>query len=247
MRTDIQTAIIRTRRRLGLQHTTMHEADLRELVDEAVNHLQLLDNFVVSCTTIDIECGKGKLPDACDIIYAISPVRNDNGSCCLCAQSGSEQLQSLSVMNTRTCGCYSYYVSDSSVLIQMCESGANCAFNENIFYKQGEYLILNASAEGQMKVWYKGKNVDADGIMIIDEDWVRGVSAYAAFQFASSGANFNKYNYRQIKDWKDEWTAQKPYQQGVSQKKYFQANKARFAAIANAILVNPSNVIIPTP
>lgn len=246
MRTDIETAINRTRRRLGLEHTTMHEAALRTYVDEGVNHLQTLDNFVVSCETIDIECGKGDLPDSCDTVLAISPVRNDNGTCCLCAATGAEQLQALSVMNTR-CGCLPFYVSDSSMLISMCDSGATCGLNEGIFYTQGGKLILRSSAEGQMKVWFKGKNVDCDGIMIVDEDWVRGISAYAAYQFASSGMNFNKYNYRQMKDWQSEWTAQKAYQQGVSQKKYFQKNKARFTAIANAILVNPMVTLIPNP
>ena len=98
-----------------------------------------------------------------------------------------------------------------------------------------------------MKVYYWGKNVDGNGIMIAKEDYIRGVSAYVAFQFASSGSNFNKYNYRQINDWRKEWTSQKTNLQVLSQKEYFKANKARFAAIANAIVTNPILALAPNP
>lgn len=245
MRTDISAIINRARRRLGLEQTTMHEATLRQYADEGVNHLQLLDNYIVSCEIVTIECGKGDLPEFCDSVIAVSPVSNDDGSCCLC--SGEEQLQSLTGLNTRTCACLPFYVSDSSVLMQMNSCGVGCGSSVNIYYTQGSKIILNPNAEGQLKIYFRSRNVDSDGIMIVDEDWVRGVSAYVAYQFASSGSNFNKYNYRQIKGWEAEWVAQKSYWQGVSQKKYTHANKARFAAIANAIVTNPILALAPNP
>ena len=245
MKTDIATIINRARRRLGLQHTTMHEADLRQLVNEGLSEMQKLETYTVSCEIIDIECGRGKLPFNCDFVLAISPIPTDTGCCCLC--SGEEVLQSTTLMNTRSCSCSAYYVSDSSILMAMNDCGASCSSSTNIYYTQNGYLILKPSAEGQMKVYYWGKNVDCNGIMMADEDDIRGVSAYAAYQFASSGSNFNKYNYRQVKDWEKEWVAQKSYWQGVSQKKYFKANKARFTAIATAIVTNPVLALAPNP
>lgn len=223
----------------------MHEATLRQYADEGVNHLQLLDNYIVSCEIVTIECGKGDLPEFCDSVIAVSPVSNDDGSCCLC--SGEEQLQSLTGLNTRTCACLPFYVSDSSVLMQMNSCGVGCGSSVNIYYTQGSKIILNPNAEGQLKIYFRSRNVDSDGIMIVDEDWVRGVSAYVAYQSASSGSNFNKYNYRQIKGWEAEWVAQKSYWQGVSQKKDTHANKARVAAIANAIGTNPILALAPNP
>lgn len=245
MKTDIATIINRARRRLGLQHTTMHEADLRQLANEGLEQLQVLENYTVSCEIINIECGRGDLPEFCDFVLAISPVPTSTGSCCLC--SGSETLLAASTLNTRSCGCSTYYVSDSSILMAMSECGTSCSSATNIYYTQGGQLILRSSAGGQMKIYYWGKNVDGNGIMIAKEDYIRGVSAYVAFQFASSGSNFNKYNYRQINDWRKEWTSQKTNLQGLSQKEYFKANKARFAAIANAIVTNPILALAPNP
>lgn len=247
MRTDIETAINRTRRRLGLEHTTMHEAALRTYVDEGVNHIYTPENYVISSQEIDIECGRGALPTGCDEVIAIAPVRDENGTCCLCGNgSGEAILHANTLMSTRACMCLPYYVSDKSVLFEMGGLGVSCGINTNIFYTQSGYLILNASAEGTMKIWYKGKNVDCDGVMIIDEDWLRGVSAYAAYQFASSGMNFNKYNYRQMKDWQVEWTAQKANQSALGQRKHFKKNKARFLEIASAIVARPINALIPS-
>lgn len=245
MNTSIAEVINRTRRRLGLEHTTMHEAYLRELVNEGVSELGVLENYIVSCEIIDIECGKGTLPEFCDQVIAIAPVRNSSGSCCLC--SGEAQLQALSVLNTRTCSCLPYYVSDSSILLEMSNCGGSCGSSTNIYYTQNGQLILRSSAEGRMKIFYSGKNVDSDGVMYIDADYMRGVSAYAAYQFAKSGANFNKYPYRLIKDWEVEWVAQKINKKSISQKKYTKANKARFAAIANAIVTSPELALVPNP
>ena len=52
----------------------MHEATLRQYADEGVNHLQLLDNYIVSFEIVTIECGKGDLPEFCDSVIAVSPV-----------------------------------------------------------------------------------------------------------------------------------------------------------------------------
>jgi len=156
MKTDIATIINRARRRLGLQHTTMHEADLRQLANEGLEQLQVLENYTVSCEIINIECGRGDLPEFCDFVLAISPVPTSTGSCCLC--SGSETLLAASTLNTRSCGCSTYYVSDSSILMAMSECGTNCSSATNIYYTQGGQLILRSSAGGQMKVYYWGKS-----------------------------------------------------------------------------------------
>jgi len=243
MRTDIAEVIISARKKLGLQHTTMHEADLRDLANEGANQLQLLDNTVVSCEIIDIECGRGKLPEFCDHVIAISPMPNSDGSCCLC--SGEEILHDNTGFSTRACACLPYYVSDSSILLEMTNCGAQCAPAANIYYTQAGYLILRASTNGRMKILYSGKNVDSNGLMIIDEDYIRAISCYVAYNFASSGANFNKYNFRQIQMWESIWTAQKANLKALNQKKYLRANKARFTAIAKAIVTNPLFALAP--
>jgi hypothetical protein len=94
----------------------------------------------------------------------------------------------------------------------------------------------------QVKVWYRGYNTDGDGIMILDELQQRGLSAYAAYQFATSGTHITKYTPYVVNGWQKEWTAQKAYFTGKTQQNDWKNNKAKFAAIARAILINPAQV-----
>lgn len=242
MKVDITEAITRTKERLGLEETTRQDARLLNLVNEGAEQLKIPDTYIVSCEILDIdECGgKAKLPDACIQVLCISPIIDNSCTCSLCG-SGQEQLQALSGMSTR-CSCAPYYVADSSLLTQFTGLGAGACFAGNVYYEQNGYLILPSTATGQMKVWYRSRNVDCDGIMIIDSDWIRGISAYAAFQFASSGANYNKYPPRQVSDWRVEWTNQKNHLQSTGQLEKFKLDKMKFLAIASAIVARPDRI-----
>jgi hypothetical protein len=237
MKIDITEVIYRTKERLGLEETTRHDARLLNLVNEGVEQLKTPDNYIVSCEILDIDpCGgKAKLPDNCITVLCIAPVTTSSFCCSICG-NGQEQLQALSGMSTR-CACAPYYVANSSLLTEF--SGTGACIAGNVYYEQNGYLILPSTATGQMKVWYRSNNTDCDGIMIIDSEYLRGISAYAAYQFATSGTNYNKYQRGQVEGWRVEWTAQLAHLRASSQLRKFKLDKVKFAAIARAIVARP--------
>ena len=233
---DIEQVITRTKLRLGLMDTTLADAYLEKLINEGARHIDSLDTFIISCETLDIDCAKAKLPIGAENILCFSFVGSSCSGCCNIShdpESGEDR--------NMECGCSQFYVSDRSVLTQMSNTGCSAQGWNNIFTVQSGYLVLPSTVTAtQVKVWYRGINMDSDGIMILDELQERGLSSYAAYEYALSYPN--KYSPYQISEWKKTWVAQKAYLKGSAQQQDFRLNKDRMAILAKAIVSDPTTI-----
>ena len=235
MKIEISSVIVRAKRRLGLMNTTRWDAELEALIQEGAIHLNALSTYAISHETIDVDCTKAKLPDGVTEVLAI---RNPNLSTCVgfCCVVPDEFSVDNRLMQTN-CNCGNYFVADRGLLTAF---DGDCSYGGNIYAVQNGYISLPTNTTlTEIKVWYRGYNKDCDGIMLLDEIQERGLSAYAAFQFALSGTHISKYTPMQVREWRQEWNNQKGFVQGKASQDDFRQNKPTVAAIAQAILLSP--------
>ena len=234
MKIGIESVVTRAKRRLGLLDTTKWDAELESLVNEGALHLNNLDTYTISCGTFDVECTKIHIPQATEIIAIKNTISTE---CC----TGACQVvyDQFSVDNRfMQCGCNNtYFIADRNVLTNF--EGNGC-YGGNVYsFNNGYISFPSNSTLTEAKVWYRGYNEDENGIMIIDELQQRGLSAYAAAEFATSGTHYGKYAPKQVQKWERIYVDQKAHLAGKAQVSYTQQNKGKFAAIARAILINP--------
>jgi hypothetical protein len=233
MKIDIEEVVTRAKRRLKLMDTTRWDSELESLINEAAFHLDAIDTFIVSCETIDIECNEAKLPDGATQVIAFSFQGEGCSGCCHVNNDPVEGWD-----RNMACSCSSMYIFDRNVLTNFNGFGVSSCYAGNVFAVQSGYLKFPSTVTAtEVKVWYRGYNMDGDGIMILDQRQIRGLSAYAAYEFALSNAT--KYTPFQIKEWQATWRNQKSWNKGVAAQEDFNNNKGKFAAIAKAILINP--------
>lgn len=235
MKIDIESIITDAKFNLGLEGTTRWDARLESLINEAGLHLNSLNTYIISCETIDVDCAKAKLPASATEVIAIRPVdiTECSGLCSVVADSNSVDGRTMEC----GCTCSNYFIADRDVLTNF--EGNGC-YGGNVFSVQNGYIHFPSNITlTQVKVWYRGYNMDCDGIMVFDELQQRGLASYASWKWAISGTHYSKYHPQQIRDWKNDWTAQKPFLQGKAQQDDFRQNKGKFAAIARAILIDP--------
>jgi hypothetical protein len=234
MKIDIESVITEAKGLLGLENTTKWDAWLEKKINQGALHLNNLDTYAISCGTFDVECTKIHIPQATEIIAIKNTISTE---CCtgLCQVIADENSVDGRFMQ---CGCNgTYFIADRNVLTNF--NGNGC-FGGNVFSFENGYINLPSNSTlTEAKVWYRGYNEDEDGIMVIDELQERGLAAYAAFKFASSGTHFSKYDRMQIVEWKKDWVSQKSFLGGKAQQNDFRQNKGKFAAIARAILIDP--------
>jgi len=232
MKVAIDQILNRTKMRLLLTQTTHADAYLEKLINEAAtHHIGGLDNFVVSCETLDIDCLKARLPiNAVDLIcYSFPDATGCSGCCIDCMNPHNPNA---------TCSCPNWFVADRNILTEFCGSGVSAGLSSNFFDVQNGYIVFPSSVtQPTVKVWYRGLNIDEDGIAILDESWERGLSAYAAWQYAI--AHFKSYASEQRKLWQMEWTAQRERIRGLALQRDAILHKPEVSAIARAILMNP--------
>lgn len=217
--------------RLRLMETTIADAYLESLIDEGAIHLGALRTYSVKCKELTIDCYKAQLPDYFEKFLA---GQFPTGSCtcgCGCGTS-EEELTSLS----QSGGCPVWYV-NKDVLTNF--NGTGCSYYGNFFDIDAGYIVFPTSTTATtVKIWYQGLNVDEDGLMVIDSQWKRGLSAYAAFQYAV--VYQENYTPEQRERWGSEWKAQKGYNIGRDNIKRFELDKHAISQLMNSILSNTS-------
>lgn len=241
MHIPIAQVINRAKIRLGLEDTTAADAKLEKFINEGAMHLDALSTYKISCATLDIDCQKAQLPnEATEIICFSFP---DSSGCTGCCSSSSDDD---SVTSTTSCGCFTYYVANRSILTAFCgtDSNTSCGLYSAYFDIQNGYIHFPSSNTATtVRVYYRGWNVDSDGLMLIDERKERGLSAYAAYEYACSGSNAKYYTSKQIDKWESTWIQQKSWIKGTDQVEDAKLHKDTLSAIANAILINPLLVL----
>ena len=233
MKVSSEQIITRAKIRLRLLDTTVHDATLEKLINEAATyHLDALNSYIISCCELEIDdCYKAKLPDsAVDLICFSFPYASGCTGCCAdCMNDRNPGFQ---------CSCPTYFIADRNVLTDFCGNGASACMMGNVFDVQGGYLTFPSTInQPVVKVWYRGYNVDNDGIAILDEKQERALSAYAAWQFAV--AYYKNYFPEQRREWKQEWIAQKRWLRGDANQRDAKLHKTELSSIARAILLSP--------
>jgi hypothetical protein len=240
MKVCIDSVIDSAKFRLGLRDTSMADLDLERLINEGAMHLDAIETYVISCETLEVECSKAKLPDGFLELICIQPEGDGcNGSC-----GCNYNFNPVTDQNPTDiiCNCTNYYAIDRNVLTEFCGMGYNCGGNSNVFDIQNGYLVFSSNfTPTSVKIWFRSYNMDENGLMVLDEYWQRGLSAYAAYQYAMSGQNFKLYP--QAAQWQREWTAQLNKIRGKSAQRDHRQHKGLFSAIARAILINPVSVL----
>lgn len=232
---SIEQVLARTKGRLRLMDSTLHDAYLQVLINEGATHIKSIDQYIVTCATLDIDCYRAELPDFFEeFVAATFP---DGGCACGCGPTITPG-QIGTTWEGSTCGCSVWFVSNA-LLSNWGGAGTSCSFYGNVFNIQGNQLLLPSTTTATtVKVWYRSKNVDCNGLMVLNEDWERGLSAYAATQFATDYVE--KYTPEQRAIWSAEWKAQKSQIRGSAQRKRFILDKHAIMNIMNAIIWNNS-------
>lgn len=215
--------------------TTRWDADLEQYINEAAFNMDSVDSFIVSCETIDIECAEAKLPEGATQVIGM---RFPDGQCSGCCTINTDPHEGWD--RNMTCNCGVWWIFDKNVLTNFMGNGVQSCFAGNYFSIQNGYIKFPSTITAtSIKVWFRGYNMDSDGIMILDERQQRGLSAYAAWQFATSGMHYSRYNPNQVQGWQREWVNQKARLVGLAAQDDFRNDKLKFSAIMNAMLVNP--------
>lgn len=214
--------------RLRLSETTIADAYLEKLINEGAMHLGALRTYSVQCKELTIDCYKAKLPDYFEQFLA---AQFPSGTCS-CGCGCNDDPDTLTISG----GCPVWYV-NRDVLTNF--NGTGCSYYANFFDINAGYIVLPSTTTAtHIKVWYQSLNVDDDGLMIIDSQWERGLSAYAAFQYAV--VYQESYSPEQRSSWSAEWKAQKGYNIGRDNIKRFELDKHAICQLMNSILSNTS-------
>ena len=237
MKVSIDSVIDRTKARLGLRNTTMPDSDLEMYINEAAMHLDTQSTYVIENATLDVDCHRAALPEGFIELICMSIADPSAG----CQGCGSINFNPVTDQNPSSiiCTCPDFYTPNRAVLTEFCTMGKKGFLSKNVFDIQNGYIVFPSSfTANQIKIWYRTYNMDGDGIMVLDEYWQRGLSAYAAYMYAMSGQNPKSYPQAQM--WQREWVAQVNKIRGkVSQRDHIQ-HKGIFQAIVKAILINPA-------
>ena len=172
----LDAVIVRAKRRLRLMETNEHDADLRMLVIEGVRQFKGIRELM--CVTKDIDCDRVEVPPSMEF-FTLDDHRE-------CLTFNTSTYQRLAKDN---CSC-SYAYNDWN--------GWTLSLN-------GRTLLLPSNLTATtINIYYWGIPTDDIDYLEIDENWERGLSAYAAYQFGLSYPN----KYPQWAEWQNEWNAQ---------------------------------------
>lgn len=239
MKISSESVITRTKFRLGLQDSTLYDGYIEKLIYEAARHLDAVSSYIISCETLVVECHRAKLPDNFVEMVCVKMVNPSTGCTCNTVYDPATDPSPNGVNNGCTCG--TYFIADRGVLTEFCGMGYNGTWYGNTFDTQGGNLVLpDTITVDEIQIWYRGLNVDEDGLMILDDFQERGLSAYAAYQFANSGSNYKAYDGTQRRMWLAEANAQINKIRGKAAQEDHRAHINKFAAIARAFLINPA-------
>lgn len=214
--------------------SSLHDSYLSKLIDEGASHLGTINSYCVSCTQMQIsDCFTAELPDFCEEF--IMGRFTSTGCSCGCSSTGVtiEDGETSATSITSTCSCAVWYYSPN-VLTGL---PAYCAPYGQYFAIQGNTITFPSTTTAtSFQAYYKSMNVDDNGFMILYERWERGLSAYAASQFALDYPE--RYSPEQRRGWHLEWVAQKGKQKAKSVADQNKLDKAAVMNIMNAIVLN---------
>jgi len=238
MKISSESVITRTKFRLGLQDSTLWDAYIEKLIYEAARHLDAVSSYIISCTTLTVDCHRAKLPDDFVEVVCVKMVTPSDTCSCNNVYDPATDPSSNGIYSSCTCG--QYYIADRGVLTAFCGLGYNGTWYGNVFDTQNGYFILpDTNPATEVQIWYRGLNVDENGLMILDDFQERGLSAYAAYQFANSGSNYKAYDNQQRRLWLAEANAQINKIRGKAAQNDHNAHINKFASIARSFLINP--------
>lgn len=240
MKIAIDQIITRAKMRLKLTNTTMPNAYLELLINEGARHLDNLNTFAITCATLSIDCEDKPVAHLPDNYQELLCFKFPGNSCCGCCDEDTTVTDDIIPRPTNKCLCTNLFVASREMVTNFCDRGQNAVMwnYANMFEVQNGLLYLPTTTTAtEVKIWYRGTNVDEDGIMILDEDQERGLSAYAAYQYALD--NKERYDKFQIQEWKKEWIAQKDWLKGSAVKQDHTMHKWNVTAISNAIFLDP--------
>lgn len=242
MKINIAQVVNSAKGELLLMDTTLADAFLEKKINEAAMHINSLKQFSVNCRVLDIDCYEAELPFEAERIIAIQLVPADGSSCCALCENNPEPLEDRVNISACLTSCGAIWTADRNVLTGLNGLGVPSCFNSNTYFAQNGYLKLPSTVTAtQVKVWYYGYNTDEDGIMILDELQERALYSYACWRYAL--AHFKSYSSEQRREWKKDWVSQKNWLGGKAFKDDSRLNKAKFAAIASAMVVSPYQVL----
>lgn len=236
----IEQVITRTKFRLRLSNGE-NDSYLEKLIDEGARHLGSMNAYKVSCAELDIECTRAQLPPFFEEFIA---GRFPSGGGCSCGctgvtiTNGQPEPTSLNVLNNNGCSCPVWYVNPNVMTNWSGSGGRRGNFGQYFDIDIANQVIQFPSTitATQVKIWYKSANVDDNGLMVINEFWERGLSAYAAMQFGTDYPE--RYLPEQRARWSAEWVAQRNKIVSKEVKDRFRLDKGAIQNIMNAIVIN---------
>ncbi len=222
---NAQQIVVRAKSRLRLMETSEQDSYLHKLIEEGARGLNASSTYKISCHEAEIDCHKAKLPCSYDSLEFFKV----NGCCGNCTQPIAT-IPPTPVI----CTCPPLFYYDKAALMQ---GDKNCGWFGNYFYIQNGFIYLPSSTTAtKIDIWYRGFNVDEDGFMLLDEELERGLSAYAAYQFAVSYPE--AYTPEQRATWNNEWVNQKKYVNGKKIIREFKLQKPQISLLVNAVISN---------
>lgn len=259
MKIGYEQVIASAKRILLLSQTTVHDDELEKLVDWGMKQMSKINITCVIEADLSIECNAAKLPDNVhkDEILCW---RLGNGCACGCTglssaapgSAASDGSQTTTIRNDDgtevsvttalpgmggPCGCSPIYASPN-VLTDFCGSGIGASGWVGLFDVDGGYIKVPSSCNStHLTAYYVGKFQDADGLMIIDDDFEAGLAYFCAWQFSLSYSK-DLYTPFQVNNWMTMWEAQRGYLAASAQMVDFKKRKKFIRALANAIVVD---------
>ena len=220
---------------------TEYDAFLEKFINMGATHLKNYDTYVIKCDEISIDDNhRAKLPDFFEELLGISFPEGAGCACGECSVQGttvSEPGSIATVYRSPNCTCPQFFIATPLVNLWNTTYNGTCGYYGNYFNVNGNSVSLPSTTNAtSLKITYRSSNVDCDGIMILNEDWERGLACFAAFNYAR--AYRGNYTTDQIASWENEWKAQKAYQKGRSQVKRFKLDKRAIHQIMNAVYYN---------
>ena len=225
--------LVRTKGRLRLMWMTENDLYLLKLLEEGARSLNASSAFTVQCVTREIDCNSAALPDNYDSLigFSFNTASGECSGCCGHATTQPDPSETQIVICTCR-GFYGYY-SQNNIILQHGSWG----WYGNYFAINGNFLTFPSTITAtEVTIYYRGFNTDDNGFMILDEELERGLSAYAAYQFATDYPE--SYTPEQRQRWLAEWTAQKSFVNGKKAIRDFKLQKDNVSLLANAVLSN---------
>lgn len=246
-----EQVIASTKRLLRFSQTTIHDDEIEKFVDWGCKQLAKINITTVLSADLQIDCNAARLPDNCqkDEILCFTL---GNGCACGCTSNCTDGTQTTTIRNEDgttvsvttalpgllgNCGCNAVYASPS-VLTNFCGAGISAGSWINIFDVSGGYIKVPSSCNSTtIKVYYVGKYMDCDGIlMVIDDDWEPALSFYAASQMAIV---YNElFTPQQGSTWATQWERQRDKLGADAQMVDYKKRKPFIRALANAVSVD---------